>query len=165
MRRERRDRFPRHRLQGKPLVSDPGMHHGTYVTHVPWCMSGSLTQCGGENDPGACATRNFTYLARGPCIDNDIPQFPMGDNAQQCHCSLNHCSWWRHQMETLAALLAFCAKNSSVTSDLRRHRAHCDVIVMFCSRSNKTTLYDYLTKASDAELWCFLWSGHEGTVE
>ena len=26
-----------------PLVSDPDMHHGTGVTHVPWCMSGSLT--------------------------------------------------------------------------------------------------------------------------
>ena len=32
---------PRHRLQRKPLVSDPGMHHGTWVTHVPWCMSRS----------------------------------------------------------------------------------------------------------------------------
>ena len=50
--------FPRHRLQRKPLVSDPGMHHGTCVTHVPWCMSGSLTRGGGENVPGipgACA--------------------------------------------------------------------------------------------------------------
>ena len=40
------------------------------VTHVPWCMSGSLTRGGGENVPGipgACATCNFTYLARGPC--------------------------------------------------------------------------------------------------
>ena len=26
-------------------VSDPDMHHGTCVTHVPWCMPGSLT-CG-----------------------------------------------------------------------------------------------------------------------
>ena len=26
-----------------PLVSDPDMHHGTCVTHVPWCMPGSLT--------------------------------------------------------------------------------------------------------------------------
>ena len=26
-------------------VSNPDMHHGTCVTHVPWCMSGSLT-CG-----------------------------------------------------------------------------------------------------------------------
>ena len=24
-------------------ISDPDMHHGTYVTHVPWCMPGSLT--------------------------------------------------------------------------------------------------------------------------
>ena len=24
-------------------VSDPDMHHGTCVTHVPWCMPGSLT--------------------------------------------------------------------------------------------------------------------------
>ena len=31
MRRECRERFPRHLLQRKPLVSDPGMHHGTCV--------------------------------------------------------------------------------------------------------------------------------------
>ena len=64
-------RFPRHWLQRKPLVSDPGMHHGTCVTHVPWWMSGSLTRGGGENAPdipGACTTRNFTYLARGPWL-------------------------------------------------------------------------------------------------
>ena len=62
--------FPHRRLQRKPLVSDPDIHHGTCVTHVPWCMSGSLTRGGGENVPGipgACATQNFTYLARGPC--------------------------------------------------------------------------------------------------
>ena len=54
----------------KPLVSDPGKHHVTCVTHVPWCMPGSLTRGGGENVtviPGACATRNFLYLVRGPC--------------------------------------------------------------------------------------------------
>ena len=51
MRREFRERFHRHRLQRKPLVSDPGMHHGTCFTHVPWCMSGSLTRGGGENFP------------------------------------------------------------------------------------------------------------------
>ena len=27
--------FPRRRFQRKLLVSDPGMHHGTCVTHVP----------------------------------------------------------------------------------------------------------------------------------
>ena len=53
----------------EPLVSDPDMHHRTCITHVPWCMSGSLTSSGGENVPripGACATHNFTYLTRSP---------------------------------------------------------------------------------------------------
>ena len=50
MRREYRERAPR--------VSDPDMYHCTCVTHVPWCMSGSLTSrvfskvSGGENVPG-----------------------------------------------------------------------------------------------------------------
>ena len=26
-----------------PWVSDPDLHHGMCVTHVPWCMPGSLT--------------------------------------------------------------------------------------------------------------------------
>ena len=71
MRREWREHFPRHRLHRKPPVIDPGMHHGTCVTHVPWCMSGSITRDGGENVPGipgACATLKFTYLARGPWV-------------------------------------------------------------------------------------------------
>ena len=34
MRRECRERFPRHPLQRKPLVSDPGMHHARAVMHV-----------------------------------------------------------------------------------------------------------------------------------
>ena len=33
MRQECREHFPHRRLQMKPLVSDPGMHHGT------WCLS------------------------------------------------------------------------------------------------------------------------------
>ena len=44
MRWECWERFPRHRIQRKQLVSDPGVHHGTCVIHVPWCMSGSLTR-------------------------------------------------------------------------------------------------------------------------
>ena len=30
-------------LSPPPRVSDNDMHHGTWVTHVPWCMPGSLT--------------------------------------------------------------------------------------------------------------------------
>ena len=38
MRRESWERFP-----SLPQFSDPDMHHGTCVTHVPWCMPESLT--------------------------------------------------------------------------------------------------------------------------
>ena len=57
-----------------PRVNNSDMHHGTWVTHVPWCMSGSLT-CGflwsrwrgtRSRHSGACSTHNFTYLVRGP---------------------------------------------------------------------------------------------------
>ena len=57
-------------------LNDPDMHHGTCVTRVPWCMLGSLTSGfilsrWRENVPGipgASATRNFTYLVRGPFV-------------------------------------------------------------------------------------------------
>ena len=77
--------FPRHRLQRKLLVSDTSMHHGTCVTHVPWCMSGSLARGGGENVrgiPGACTTRHFAYLVRGHGRDGV-------SNHQPYHCLLN----------------------------------------------------------------------------
>ena len=69
MRREWRECFPRHRHQRKPPVSGPGVLQGTCVTHVPWCMLGSLTRGGGENVPGipvARATRNCTYSIKSP---------------------------------------------------------------------------------------------------
>ena len=69
MRRECRERFPQHRLQRKPLVSDPGMHHGTCVTHVPWYMSGSLTRVGGKkNVPGIPGMRNPQF-----CVSRKMP--------------------------------------------------------------------------------------------
>ena len=58
MRRECRKCFPRLPLQMKSLVSDPGMHSGTCLTHVPWCMSGKRSRYSRR-------MRNFTYLARG----------------------------------------------------------------------------------------------------
>ena len=73
MRRECRERFPRRRIQRKPRVSDPGMHYGTCVTHVPWCMSGSLyPQWWGKRSRHSrrMRIRNLTYLARGLCYDS-----------------------------------------------------------------------------------------------
>ena len=62
MRRECRERFLFHRLQRKPLVSDPGMHHGTCVTHVPWCMPWLLTRNGGKTFPAFPAHAQPTIL-------------------------------------------------------------------------------------------------------
>ena len=55
-----------------PRVSDPDMHYGTCVTHVPWCMPGSLTsgffwsRWRGKRFQHSrrVRTRNFTYLLR-----------------------------------------------------------------------------------------------------
>ena len=111
MRREWRERFPRHRLQRKPLVSDPGVHHRTCVTHVPWCMSGSLTHGGGENVlgiPGACATRNFTYLARGPCHDVTMTDSHYSHNCKQNYFNIHICfeSSFKIRHMTVISILA-----------------------------------------------------------
>ena len=54
-----------------------------------------------------------------------------------CQLSL----WWRHQMETFSTLLALCTGNSLVTGEFPAQRA------------------------SKVELWCFIWSASEQTVE
>ena len=71
-----RNVFPCRRFQRKPLVSDPGMHHGTCVTHVPWCMSGSLT-CGDRENvpgiPGACAPAILRIWQEAHCHLTHLP--------------------------------------------------------------------------------------------
>ena len=62
-------------------VSDPDMHHGTCVTHVPWCMPGSLTsgflwsRCRGKTFP---AFPVFSLLTSGS---------PLGDGSVAVGCS------------------------------------------------------------------------------
>ena len=97
MRRECRERFPCHRVQRKPPVSDPGMHHGTCVTHVPWCMSGSLTRSGVENVPSAYTTRNLAYLVKGPWwiqSQDNIRQFVTGSSCPFVFDVSHHCMCW-----------------------------------------------------------------------
>ena len=120
MRRECRERFPRHRLQRKPLVSDPGMHHGTCVTHVPWCMSGSLNcDGGGKRSRHSRRMRNPQFYVSGK-----RPMAPFT-------------TWWRHQMETFSALLTICAGNPSIPGEFPAQRPvtrSCDVfwVFLFC---------------------------------
>ena len=102
-----------------PRVSDPDIHHGMCATHVPICMSRSLTsgflwsrgrgkrsrhsrrmrnpKCyvSGKRPmhirsiPGACATLNFTYLVRGPCAYGTV-----------C-CRPPACRWFSAQLQFL----------------------------------------------------------------
>ena len=67
--------FPGHRLQRKPLVSDPDMHHGTCVTHVPWCMSVSLNRGRGEKrSRHSRRMRNPQFYVSGKRpMDNPVP--------------------------------------------------------------------------------------------
>ena len=58
-------------LSPPPWVSDPNMHHGTCVTHVPWCMLGSLT-CGflwsrwrGKRSWNSWHMRNLQFCVSG----------------------------------------------------------------------------------------------------
>ena len=60
-----------------PRVSDPDTYHGTCMTHVPWCMPGSLTsgflwsRSRGKRSRHSRRMRNpqfSVYLVRGPLI-------------------------------------------------------------------------------------------------
>ena len=75
------------------------MHHSTCVTHVSWCMSGSLAPGPGENVPdipGTCATRNYTYLAKGQCKSR---RMCAGGNASELFPSLIECKLPLVQLE------------------------------------------------------------------
>ena len=47
-----------------PRASDPDMHHGTCVTHVPWCMPGSLTS--GQRSRGRLNIKGWSYQYMDP---------------------------------------------------------------------------------------------------
>ena len=87
-----------------PQVSNPDLHHGTCVTQVPWCMPGSLTrdfEVGGGGKvpgiPGACVTRNFTYLVRGSWAAFPAPGDVLHRSAiimiENVHCLYSRLSW------------------------------------------------------------------------
>ena len=100
--------FPRRRFQRKLLVSDPGMHHGTCVTHVPWCMSGSLTCGDGENVPGipsACAPAILRIWQEAHGHDSV-------SNHQPHDCLLNRLFRRRSKKTSKLRVTGLCAGNS-----------------------------------------------------
>ena len=141
MRREYRERFPRHRLQRKPLTSDPDMHHGPCVTHGPWCMSGSLTRGGGENVPGipgACATRKFVYLVRGPWVMISCRLSPVRQEAIVFQCRLmvnwtpknrNQNAKLHFQQHPIALLMWCCFQEYAFKMTFAKCRTFCPGIL------------------------------------
>ena len=84
MHRECRERFTRHQLQRKPRVIDPGMHHGTCISHVPWCMTVGITnpRWRGKRSRHSRGMRNpqFYVSAKRPIVD------PYPSVSFQWHC-------------------------------------------------------------------------------
>ena len=62
MPRECWKRFPRDRLQRKPLISDPGMHYDTCVTHAGW---GDVPGIPGACNPQVCVSGKRPMVAEG----------------------------------------------------------------------------------------------------
>ena len=114
--------LPRHRFQKKPLVSDPGMHHGTCVTHVPWCMSGSLTCGDGETFPAfpAHAHPQFCVSGKRPmalhCLQQSWLSLLTYSYVSRPHCSL----WTEENRSGNPPLLLTCFPTSDFSSQRAR---------------------------------------------
>ena len=114
MRRECQKRLPCHRIHRKLLVSDTGMHHDTYVTHVSWCMSGSLNLGGGKRSLHSRRMRNpqFTYLTRGPFRGIiDLPwacgKKTLSHRSHCCFLSLRATGWRYRRQDGAGAVARF----------------------------------------------------------
>ena len=75
-----------------PRVSDHDMHHGTCVTHVPWCMPESLTsdfRCSrwrGKRSRHSRRMRNQQFYVSG--------KRPMTNEIEDCPCPGTFLSLW-----------------------------------------------------------------------
>ena len=52
----------------------------------------------------------------------NIQKHCLEEGASESYRSMPTVSWWRHQMETFSALLAFCAMNPPVTGEFPSQR-------------------------------------------
>ena len=101
---ECRERFPRHRGLAIPTcITD----HGTYVTHVPWCMPESLTtgflwsRCRGKRSRHSRHMRNPQFCVSGkrpmvvrrhdPIIVDVNAAVPLAQKHVMTSCHFNYC--------------------------------------------------------------------------
>ena len=92
-----------------PRVSDPDMHHGTCVTHVSWCMPGSLTsgflwsRWRGKRSRHSWRMRNPQFCASGkrPMVDVSRAPTILGNvnKINQVFISLSsNCKHWHNTL-------------------------------------------------------------------
>ena len=101
--------FPRHRLQRKPWVNDPSKHHGTCVTARAVVHAGIVNTRWREkvpSIPGACATRDFAYMAWG--------SWHAASSLRPLH-KAHITTWQKTYLNTIVSrILKFVSHNSTV---------------------------------------------------
>ena len=105
--------FLHHQLQRKSLVSDPGMHHGTCVTLVPWCMSVSLTSGSRENKTlpafPAHAHQQFYIFDKRPICPQS---FPCASHAHSHRAFPLWTGQWLRRSLTAQTITTICVSGS-----------------------------------------------------
>ena len=85
-----------------PQLNDPDMHHGTCVTHVPWCMPGSLTSgflCNrrrGKRSRHSRRMRNLQFYVSGKRpieFWHQVTPLPNTDVFLKCKASVTYEMW------------------------------------------------------------------------
>ena len=100
-----------------PRVSDPNMHHGTCMTHMPCCMPGSLTSSflwslwQGKRSRHSQRMRNPQFYIFGKNILNFVPKGPMKHYLNQ---------WWLVHWNIYASLGLNELNGTGVVAWLRR---------------------------------------------
>ena len=123
MRRGCRERFP-----PPPRFSEPDMHHGTCVTHVPWCMAGSLTsgflwnRCRGKRSRHSRRMRNPWF-----CVSGKRP--------------MEAAVTWHEYHDTPISQISQCIRQASHHTPCRRRNVH--TCANFCYKAVLVEIWDW----------------------
>ena len=150
-----------------PRVSDLDMHHGTWMTHVPWCMRGSLTS--GFLWSRLWRKRSW-HSRRIVEIRRSYDRFISTTGCHtlvRCHLyikpgpsveelNIDTCRVYPINSAHGVVVVCFVVFMLSGLSWWRHQMETFSTLLALCAHR-----WIPHTKVSDAKLWCFLWSAHE----